>query len=213
MNKGPYNHLDNFMFLRENLTTNISLWYNGVDSYDIITGRWFRLDYIEGYKVFDSDFKTFNGMQFKEGMFMHVDGDIKAGACGGHGFHLCLNFEDTFRFGSDDPILCEVIGFGEISKEYKDEYNGYFDIYACSDIYIKRVISRGEIIEMAKTLSEDRLERLIITYKMSDLEINEIMHNIDKKAKILKAVRYYHFGDKEAYMRSENDGWNYCKRR
>ena len=212
MNKGPYNHLDNFMFLRENSTTNISLWYNGVDSYDIITDRWFRLDYIEGYKVFNGEFKTFNGMQFKEHAVMHVDGDVKAGPCGGRGFHLCLNFEDTFRFTEDNPILCEVIGFGVISPEYKDEYYGYFDIYACSDIYIKRIIPREEIIEMAKELPEDRLERFIQTYKMTDGEINQIMSNLNRKLKVLKAVRYYHFGDKEAYMRSENDGWNYCKR-
>lgn len=201
------------MFLRKKLIANISLWYNSVDSYDIITCRWFKLDYIEGYKVFSNEFKTFNGVQFKEGDFMHVDGNIKAGPCNGRGFHLCLNFEDTFRFAGDNPILCEVIGFGIISPEYEDEYNGYFDIYACSDIYIKRIVPRKEIIEMAKNLSEDRLERLIQTYKMTDDEIKQIMSNLDRRTKVLKAIMYYHFGDKCAYGRSKNNGWNYCKRR
>lgn len=164
------------------------------------------MDYIEGYKVFDSNFKTFNGIPFEEGAYMHVDGDIKAGPCGGHGFHLCLNFEDTFRFMADNPILCEVIGFGKISKEYIDEYNGYFDIYACSDIYIKRIVPREEIIQMAINLPDDRLERLIITYKMSDEEVKKILYNLDDKKKIIKAIRYYHLGDKMAYWRSDDDG-------
>lgn len=129
--------------------------------------------------MFDSEFKTFNGMPFKEGMKAHVDGEIKAGP-DGNGFHLCLNFEDTFRFGSDNPILCEVIGFGTISPEYMDGDNDYYDIYACSDIYIKRVISRAEIVEMASKLPYYRLERLIQTYTMSDLEIENVLSNVKK---------------------------------
>ena len=157
------------------------------------------MSYLEGYKVFDSDFKTFNGMQFREGMHAHTSGPIKAGAIDGHGFHLCLNIEDVFRYAKDNPVLCEVIGFGEISHEYTDEYNGYYDIYACSDIYIKRVVPRQEIIEIAKDLPDYRLERLIGTYKMTDLEINEIISSLHGKEKVLKAIRYYHFGDKNAY--------------
>lgn len=54
---------------------------------------------------------------------MHSNGEIKAGPIGGNGFHMCLNFEDTFRF-IENPILCEVTGYGTISKEYIDDYNG-----------------------------------------------------------------------------------------
>ena len=42
----------------------------------------------------------------------------------GNGFHMCLNFEDTFRY-IENPILCEVTGYGTISDEFSDEYNHF----------------------------------------------------------------------------------------
>lgn len=162
-------------------------------------------NYIEGYKAFDSNFTALNNTKFKPHEHKHIDGIIKAGPINGHGFHLCTNFEDTFRFVGDNPILCEVIGFGTISTEYLDEYNGYYGIYACSDIYIKRIITREEIIKMASDLNEDRLFRLIQTYKMTDDEIKTInvINKNAKRLRIQKTIDYYHNKNKDAY-REEN---------
>ena len=156
-------------------------------------------NYIVGYKALDSELKTFNEMQYRVGEHFHISGEIKAGPCGGHGLHLCKNFEDTFRFGpKKNPVLCEVIGYGEI-REYNDEYNGYYDIYACSSLYVKRIISREEIIEMAKELSSPRLQRLIWTYKMTDEEIDEIKRPSD--IKVMQFIDYHHNGNKEAFRK------------
>lgn len=158
------------------------------------------MNFIEGYKAFNKNFETFNGMKFKEKDIKHTSGTIKAGPIDGNGFHICLNFEDTFRYvDTEEKILCEVIGYGNISKEYTDDYYGYYDIYACSDIYIKKIVSRQEIIEMAKQLPTNRLERLIKTYKMTDKEINQIT-----RKDVIKTINYYHYNDRDAFRRKEN---------
>lgn len=159
-----------------------------------------KTNYIEGYKAFDSDFKSLNDIKFKVGDHKHIDGKIKAGPVGGHGFHLCKNFEDTFRFAGDNPILCEVIGFGTISDEYIDYYNEYDGIYACSDIIIKRIVPREEVIEMAKNLTGWRLERLIMTYRMTDEEVEILENNLSPyNDKIKKHIDYYHRNNKDAF--------------
>ena len=159
-----------------------------------------KMEFIEGYKAFDSDFSSLGGLTFLVGEHKHVDGKIKSGPVDGHGFHLCKNFEDTFRFVSKNPILCEVIGFGVIGKEYIDYYNDYDGIYACSDIFIKRIVPREEIIEMAKKLPFYKLQRLISTYEMTEEEICEIEKSLNPNDKITqKFIDYYQRGNKKAF--------------
>lgn len=159
-----------------------------------------EVKFIEGYKAFDNDFTAMNNVKFSVGMHRHVDGEISSGPSKGWGFHLCKNFEDTFRFVGDNPILCEVIGFGTIGSEHIDEYNDYDGIYACSDIFIKRIIPREEIIEMATKLYDYKLQRLITTYKMTDEEIETIEKSLTKQdQKTKKFIDYYHRGNKDAF--------------
>ena len=159
-----------------------------------------KQNYIQGFKVFNQDFTTRSGIKFAVGDHKHIDGEVVAGPINGHGWQFCKNFEDTFRFVRENPILCEIIAFGEISKEYKDDYYEYDEIYACSDIYIKRVISREEIISMAKELCDWKLQRLIITYNMTDEEIEEIEQSLPPNSeKTKKYIDYYHRGNGKAF--------------
>lgn len=146
--------------------------------------------YIEGYKSFYPGLITNNGVKFEIEVPLHVDGKIKSGPINGNGFHLCLNFEDTFRY-IENPILCEVVGYGIISEEFQDYYNDYYDIYACSDMVIKRIIPRSEVIEMAKKLNDERLKRFIITYNMTDDEVKELL-SISQSDVIKEYIDYYH---------------------
>lgn len=52
---------------------------------------------------------------------------------------------------------------------------------------------------MPKGLYPEKLERLIINFKMTDEEIDKIMESVYKSPKLVKTIRYYHFGDKNAY--------------
>ncbi len=154
--------------------------------------------FVVGYKGFNKDFTNRYGDSFEVGKVYHADGEIKWGNYG-NGFHLCTNFEDCFRYvDSEKSIMTEVIGFGDIVK-HDDNYYGYFDMYVAEYLRVIRVISREELIEMAKILPEVRLERFVQTFKMNDDEIEEILKHSKGKVKVLKAVRYYHFGDKNAY--------------
>ncbi len=155
------------------------------------------MNYIKGYKSFKQGLITNGDIKFEVGVPMHSNGEIKAGPIGGNGFHMCLNFEDTFRF-IENPILCEVTGYGTISKEYIDDYNGYYGIYACSDMIVNRIIPREEIIEMAKSLYEERLIRFIMTYKMTEKEADELL-TINPSKRLIKHIEYYQKGNTNAF--------------
>lgn len=159
-------------------------------------------DYIVGYKAFENTLINRYGVEFKVGDFVSTDGPIKPGLVG-NGFHLCEHFEDCFRFvdTNQNILLCKVIGFGEISDEYEDDYNGYYGIYACSHMYIEKIMQRDEIIEMGLELSKDnRLTRFIEMFPMSDDEILKFEERLSEYDKHLKkTIDYYHYGNKKAF--------------
>ena len=154
-----------------------------------------------GYKAFTSDMLAMNDVKFSLNEPMHVDGIIKSGPINGNGFHFCVNFEDTFRFVpfDSDIILCEVMAYGTISKEYTDEYNGYYGIYSCSDMNIKRIISRKEIIQMASILPEYRLARFIQTYKLNYDELKIIREFVLNNYNLNNYVEYYQLNNKSVF--------------
>ena len=52
---------------------------------------------------------------------------------------------------------------------------------------------------MAKSLYEERLCKFISTFNLTDKEANEIEKVSKEKQKVLKAIDYYHNGNKNAY--------------
>lgn len=156
-----------------------------------------------GYKAFTSDMLAMNDVKFSLDKPMHVDGIIKSGPIDGNGFHFCTHFEDTFRFVpfDNDIILCEVIAYGTISNEYIDEYNGYYGIYSCSDIKIKRIISRKEIIQMASVLPEWRLLRFIQTYKLTKDELKIIRQIVLNNQNLNNYIEYYQIDNKGVFYK------------
>ena len=97
-----------------------------------------------------------------------------------------------------------MIGFGEIGNEFLDENcDSYYEIYACSDLYVKRIVPHEEIVEMAKDLARNhtwRLNNFIMRYPLSKeeaLEMKEILSKYETKYK--KMIDYYYLGDKNAF--------------
>ncbi len=159
--------------------------------------------FVIGYKALNSDMTNRYGDKYVIGKTYHAEGELRLGNLG-NGFHLCTNLEDCFRYvKADDCLITEVIGFGKL-LEYNDEYYGYYNMYVAEYMRIIRVISRDEIISTAKLLSDDRLVRLIQTYPMSDEEVEEVSTHAKGKTKVLKAIQYYHYNDKDVYRRKEN---------
>ena len=173
---------------------------------------------VEGYKSFEKGLVAIDGTKFEVGNTYHCDDGLKVMKTG---FHFCKNIEDTFRYFKDvDSIeVCEVIGFGDVIT-YDDEYNGYYDLYTCSDIYIKRIIPKEEIL----AITNDKIKnshgyietviRFIRDYKWTDDEIEKLKSILGEyDNEIEKVIAYYYEGDKKAFTRGREYGPNNSQRR
>ena len=156
---------------------------------------------VTGFKAFDSKTNNRYGMHFEEKKVYSVEGPIKFGTTG-NGYHMCCNLEDTLRYVDmeDDFVIAEVVGYGDM-VQYEDEYNGYYDMYATRKIYIKRFLSRKEIIDMMLNTYENRAYRFVQFYPLSEKEKEMFRLAYASSEKVLDAISYYRDGDVEVYAR------------
>ncbi len=156
-----------------------------------------------GYKAFYKNLKNSYGFSFQIGKHYHIDGEIKFGTTG-NGFHFCKNIEDTFRYvgGLEEEFeVCQVLGSGTI-VEFQDEYYGYYNMYACSDLVILRKLSREEILHLAYRMTPTSLERFFQGFMLTPEEIVYFQENIDlQRQDLQKTLAYYQLGDRNAYRR------------
>lgn len=160
---------------------------------------------VEGFKAFNNDMTNRYGMKFETGkIYLSKDSIVKFR---NGGFHLCKNFEDTLRYFdafNEQINICSVLGFGN-TDIYNDEYYGYYDMYAVQKLYIIKMLSRDEILQMAKELSEFRLERFVSLYKLSKEEIEFLK---PYPTTVFDAIEFYQYGNQKVYERSDNSGKN-----
>lgn len=162
---------------------------------------------IQGYKSFNIGFTNINGKIFKQGQTYKISGQPKFGPQG-NGFHFAKRFEDTIRYSdySQNKILrdvqiAEVIGRGQII-EGSDEYNGYYDLFAATELTIKRFLNREEILLMAQSLPVMRLQRFVSLYRLEEEEINLFR---GKDSTLDAYIDYYQKGDKEAFIKKDKE--------
>lgn len=107
---------------------------------------------VYGYKLFSEDLKGYNDFQFEIGKQYHIS-SIQAKSSG---FHFALRLEDTLRyqFKEQEPRICLVHGFGEIVS-FDDDYYGYDNLYASTDIEIIKEVSRKEIIAYYESIKDN----------------------------------------------------------
>ena len=159
---------------------------------------------IKGYKVFSKGRINRYGKVYEEGKHYHVDGKIVFGNYG-NGIHFCKKMEDTFRYVdavNNQVEVAEVIGSGEM-VEFNDEYYGYYDMYAVRKLYIRRFISREEMIKMMLEVDENRAFRFIQFFPLSDDEKEMFKLAYASKEKVLDGNSYYKEGDTEVYARKK----------
>ena len=157
---------------------------------------------IHGYKCFYKGLVNNYGIHYQVGKTYICAGEIIYGN-DGNGFHMCLRLEDTLRFFdtfSEDVSICEVIGFDECVKR-DDEYNGYYDMYACRGMHIVRELKREEIIAYGLNLSEMQLIRFITSFKLNDLEKEMFREKFKGNNLINEHLDYYQDNIKDAFMR------------
>ncbi len=156
---------------------------------------------IKGYKAFGAGLKNRYGVAFEVGKTYHANGEIEFGM-GGNGFHFCTYLSDVFRYFNkeEEIIVAEVYteDTGFDLDSYDDDYNGYYDMYACKNLSIKRIISREEIIEIMLKASYYEIVKFIQTFKLTDEEARLFM---EISQEIKKTVRYYHFREMDIFQK------------
>lgn len=154
---------------------------------------------INGFKAFNKGLINRYGFTFKEGESYSSFGEVRFKK---NGFHFCRRLEDTLRYfdGFNDIDIALVSGYGDIAV-FEDDYYGYYDMFACSNIRINKVLSREEIIEsmLFSNLSCDRIKRFVAGYKLNDSEIDYLLDSSDED--IIRFIKYYQMGDKDVFER------------
>lgn len=130
-----------------------------------------------GFKSFNLDKSNCYGKIFLENEKYHCDGEIKFGPHG-NGFHFAERFEDTIRYSGipekgsvRDVLIAKVVGSGIVVSGF-DEYNDYYDMYSCSDLYIEKFLTREEVISLALNLNELRMCRFVSLFRLTSDEIS-----------------------------------------
>jgi len=157
---------------------------------------------IKGFKCFDKNLVNHYGAQFKVGTLYLAEGAIKFGLHG-NGFHMCKNLEDTLRYYDamkEEVKICEVVGSGEIA-EYCDDYYGYYDMYAVSDLLITKELTREEIIQIGLGLNEVKVCRFLSLYKLSEEEIALFKKKFEKNLLVQQVIEYYQEHQLDAFSR------------
>ena len=155
---------------------------------------------VYGYKCFKKGLINVYGVSFKVGETYHCDGNIMFGI-DGNGYHMCERLEDTFRFFDTNAVdVCEVIGFGECIKR-DDEYNDYYDMYVCENMYIVKKLMREEIILYGLNLLEFRLLRFISLFKLNDEEKKLFRDKFKNDILVNEFIDYYQDNKRDAFVR------------
>jgi hypothetical protein len=143
---------------------------------------------MRGYKALVDNLTNRYGFSYDIGKKYFLDGELKWRE---NGFHFCLRPEDTLRYvdGFNDQIMFALVeGSGELVL-YEDEYYGFYDMYAASEMTFLKIIPREEIFRMIIDSKVDfRVKRFASLIKLREEEINEIL----KKYPVLQnTIDYY----------------------
>ena len=155
---------------------------------------------VYGYKCFNKGLTNRYGEKFEIGKMYQCNKEIKFGN-DGHGFHICKRLEDTLRYFdamNEDVDICEVKCSGKI-EENEDDYNGYYDMYACECLEIIRLLTREEIITYGLNLTDDAAKRFVSLFKLNDQEISLFKEKYKNNPNILSYIGYYQEKDLEAF--------------
>lgn len=172
-----------------------------------------KLNKIVGYKAFNQDHTNRYGVLFEEGKTYKTEGRVEFGNNSMGGFHMCKRLEDTLKFwdGLPDPVVAEVEGYGDFAT-YWEDYNGYYDMFSVENLYIKRFLTREQLLYTImddKEMYDDRVCRFVQCIKMNPDEIELFKDHFEDSQRILDVIAYYQEGKKDIY---EKKYYKYLKK-
>lgn len=154
---------------------------------------------MKGYKVLNKGLVNRYGYQYELNKKYILNGELKWSE---NGFHFCTYPEDCLRYidGFNDEFDMTEIEAGGSIQQYDDDYYGYYDMYASSEMTITKVLSREEFISLVvNSKNENRVKRLINTVKLNEDEINLINAFYPK---LKPYIDYYQYKDENAFSKS-----------
>lgn len=141
-----------------------------------------------GVKALNHDLTNQYGFIYEIGKKYTLNGSLKWRE---NGFHFCLRPEDTLRYVdgfNEDVCFVLVEGEGKLTT-YEDEYYGFYDMYASSEIKIISIISREDVFNMIiNSKNEFRAKRYASLIKLTSYEKEEILK---KYPKLQFTIDYY----------------------
>lgn len=157
---------------------------------------------VVGYKCFNADLTNRYGKKFIVGKIYFTPGVIKFGN-NGNGFHLCKNMEDTLRYFdamNTSVSICRVVGRGNVVS-YFDDYYGYYDMFAVSELEIVSKLTRDEIVSIGLRLGEHRVKRFLSGYKLNNQELKKFKDKFLNNREVLKVIEYYQENKLDAFAK------------
>ena len=129
---------------------------------------------MRGYKALNKGLVNRYGYKYELNRKYILNGELKWRE---NGFHFCTRPEDTLRYvdswGSEIDVV-EIEGSGELQL-YEDDYYGYYDMYASTEIILKRIVPREELFRMIIDSNDDeRVRRFVSSLELTSEEINTI---------------------------------------
>ena len=126
---------------------------------------------MEGYKALLKGLYNRYGFQYELNKKYELNGELKWNK---NGFHFCKRPEDTLRYVDpykDEIEIAKVIGSKEIVL-YEDDYYGYYDMYASSEIELIGILKREEFFSnVINSRVPDRVSRMVSLMPLTDDEI------------------------------------------
>ena len=153
---------------------------------------------IKGYKAFKKGLINIWDKEFEIGKKYIVDSKHQE-----YNYHFCECLEDVFVFYKEsDTQVCEVIGSGNIIKNYNEYYD--VGIIASSELEIIRVINREEIINFFLSMTgyyPERIKNFLIRFRLTDNEIKLFINKFQNNQEIINTIKYHYQLDKNIYKR------------
>ena len=161
--------------------------------------------FVKGYKAFDGLRQNQYGVTFKAGEFYESDNPIVVPGMYDpdkmNGYHMSIWLGNVFRFFDIEKEGIEVAtvnGFGNCRK-FEDDYNGYYDMYVCENLLVKKFLLRDEYANIILKEPIFSIKNFIRTFPMNEDEKKIFMNKFEKDIDIRNALLYYQYGEKDIY--------------